>query len=326
VSRWRRRGKDDRASGATRLFFCTDLHGSEICFRKFLSAGKVYDANVVLMGGDCTGKMVIPIIQANGMYRCSWSGGDVEVSEGDELAELETQIKNNGLYPVVMSSEEREALASNPDRLQALFHRVMIDTLTGWLKLAEERLGGSEVRVIVTPGNDDEFAVDDVIEAAGFIEPAEGRVTRIGDRHEMLSLGWSNETPWDTPRECSEDELGEKIAALADQIEDMENAIFNIHVPPYGTGLDNAPELADATTVRRGGTMKAVGSTAVRDAILTYQPLLSLHGHIHESRGSQRLGRTLAINPGSSYSDWSLQGVLVDLEDKSVARQMPTTG
>jgi uncharacterized protein len=327
MTRWLRRGGESTGSGVTRLFFCTDLHGSEICFRKFLSAGKVYEANVVLMGGDCTGKMVIPILQANGTYRCSWSGGDVEVSDAEKLAELETQIKNNGLYPVRMSPEERDVLASNPERLQELFHRVMVETLAEWLRMAEDRLAGSGLRVIVTPGNDDEFAVDDVIEASGFIEAAEGRVTRIGDRHEMLSLGWSNETPWDTPRECSEEELAGKIAALAEQVEDMENAIFNIHVPPYGTGLDDAPELADATTVRRGGSMmKPVGSTAVRDAILAYQPLISLHGHIHESRGTQKLGRTLAINPGSSYNDWSLQGVIVDLADKTVARQMPTTG
>jgi Icc-related predicted phosphoesterase len=310
----------------TRMFFCTDLHGSEICFRKFLSAGRVYEADVVLMGGDCTGKMVIPIINANGTYRCSWSDGDVELTDPEELEELEMRIKNNGLYPVRMSVEERDALASNPEQLKELFHRVMIDTLTGWMALAEERLAGSGLRVIVTPGNDDEFAVDEVIEASGFVEAAEGRVTRIDDDHEMLSIGWSNETPWDTPRETSEEELAKKIAALAEQIEDMESAVFNIHVPPYGSGLDNAPELRSATTMRRGGLMKAVGSTAVRDAILEYQPMLSLHGHIHESRATQKLGRTLAINPGSSYNDWSLQGVIVDLEGKQVARQMPTQG
>ncbi len=315
-----------RDSATTRLFFCTDLHGSEICFRKFLSAGRVYEADVVLMGGDCTGKMVIPIIRSNGTYKCSWSEGDVEVGDGPELTELETRIKNNGLYPVRMTAEERDDFASNPGRLQELFHKVMIETLTDWLELAEERLAGSGLRVIVTPGNDDELAVDDVIESSGFVEAAEGRIATIGDRHEMLSLGWSNETPWDTPRECTEEELRAKIASLADQIEDMENAIFNIHVPPFGTGLDNAPELADATTVRRGSLMKAVGSTAVRDAIFEYQPLLSLHGHIHESRGIQKLGRTLCINPGSSYNDWTLQGVIVDLENKRVIRQMPTTG
>jgi Icc-related predicted phosphoesterase len=312
----------------TRLFYCTDLHGSDICFRKFLSAGKVYEADVLLMGGDCTGKMVVPIIdQGNGTHACSWSGGDIVVNDDGELSELETRIKNDGLYPVQMTADERARFADDPERLKELFGKVMVDTLKGWLDLAEERLGDSGLQVIVTPGNDDEFSVDDVIEASDFVQAGEGRIVQVGDRHEMLSVGWSNETPWDTPRECSEPELAEKIAALADQIEDMENAIFNIHVPPYGAGLDNAPELEDATTVRRGGgIMKAVGSTAVRDAILEYQPLLSLHGHIHESRGIQKLGRTVAINPGSTYNDWSLQGVIVDLDDKQITRQMPTTG
>jgi Icc-related predicted phosphoesterase len=202
----------------------------------------------------------------------------------------------------------------------------MVQTLREWMQLANDRLADSGLRVIVTPGNDDEFDVDEVLAAAPFVEAAEGRITRIDDQHEMLSLGWSNETPWDTPRECSEEELGGKIEALADQIEDMDRAIFNIHVPPYGTGLDDAPELEDSTTRKRGGTMVPVGSTAVRDAILRYQPMLSLHGHIHESRGVQKLGRTVAINPGSTYSDWTLQGVIVDLNDNEVARQVPTTG
>jgi Icc-related predicted phosphoesterase len=312
----------------TRLFFCTDVHGSEVCFRKFLSAGKVYEAEVVVMGGDCTGKMVIPIVHnGNGSYRCRWSGGDVEVSEGADLEELETQIKNNGLYPVRMTPEERAQLENDPELVSEMFRRVMGDTLRGWLDLAEQRLHDSGVRVIFTPGNDDDFDVDQILAESSFVEAPEGRITTLGERHEMLSLGWSNETPWDTPRECPEEELAEKIAALADQIEDMENAIFNIHVPPYGTGLDNAPELEDSTKVKRGGSIiKAVGSTAVRDAILRYQPLLSLHGHIHESRGMQKLGRTVCINPGSSYSDWTLQGVIVDLDDKEVTRYVPTTG
>lgn len=312
----------------TRLFYCTDLHGSEICFRKFLSAGRVYEADVLLMGGDCTGKMVIPIIdRGDGSFTCSWSEGDIVISDNGELADLEIRIKNDGLYPVRMTAEEQSHYASDADALKGLFERVMVGTLTEWLELAKTRLADSGRQVIVTPGNDDEFSVDRVIEASDFIQAGEGRILRIGDRHEMLSVGWANETPWDTPRETTEEELAKKIAALADQIEDMDNAIFNIHVPPYGTGLDDAPELEDAETVKRGGgIMKAVGSTAVRDSILEYQPLLSLHGHIHESRGVQRLGRTTAINPGSTYNDWSLQGVIVDLDDKQVTRQMPTTG
>jgi Icc-related predicted phosphoesterase len=310
------------------LFFCTDVHGSEVCFRKFLSAGKVYEASVVILGGDCTGKMIIPLVSdGNGGYHCSWSGGEVDVSTAEEIEELERQIQNNGLYPARMDQAERDRLQNDPDALSSLFSQVMEETLRRWLALAEERLKPMGLRVIFTPGNDDEWGVDEVLKESSFVESPEGHITRVGD-HEMLSLAWSNHTPWDTPRECSEEELAEKIRVLAEQIEDMENAIFNIHVPPYGTGLDNAPELDEgASRMKRGGSvMKPVGSTAVRDAILEYQPLLTLHGHIHESRGVQRLGKTVVINPGSAYSDWTLQGVIVDLEDHKVARFVPTTG
>lgn len=311
-----------------RLFFCTDVHGSEVCFRKFLSAGKVYEASVVILGGDCTGKMIIPLVSdGNGGFHCSWSGGDVDVHTPEEIEELERHIQNNGLYPARMDEAERDRLQNSPEALSSLFSQVMEDTLRRWLALAEERLQPMGLRVIFTPGNDDEWGVDEVLKESTFVEAPEGRITRIGD-HEMLSLAWSNHTPWDTPRECSEEELAEKIRVLAEQIEDMDNAIFNIHVPPFGTGLDNAPELDEgASRMKRGGSvMKPVGSTAVRDAILEYQPLLTLHGHIHESRGVQRLGKTVVINPGSAYSDWTLQGVIVDLEDHKVARFVPTTG
>jgi uncharacterized protein len=312
----------------TRLFFCTDLHGSEVCFRKFLHAGSVYEASVVIMGGDCTGKMIVPLVgDASGSVRCEWAGGVLDLDSEEATAEQEKVIKNNGFYPVRVTEEEMAALKADPERLSKLFTETMLSTLESWTELAAERLSDSGIKVIITPGNDDEFGVDDVLAHARFIEAAEGRVVKIDEEHEMLSLGWANPTPWDTPRECGEDELAEKVRVLAEQVENMETAIFNIHVPPYGTGLDVAPELENGNRVKRGGTIHAaVGSTAVRDAILEYQPMLSLHGHIHESRGMQKLGRTVCINPGSAYSDWTLQGVLVDINHDSVERYVPTTG
>jgi Icc-related predicted phosphoesterase len=312
-----------------RLFFCTDLHGSEVCFRKFLHAGNAYEANVVIMGGDCTGKMLVPVVSdGNGCYTCEWMGHTARLSSAEELALQEKQIANNGLYPVRMSEQELDELTADPERLSERFREAMLDRLRAWMRLAEERLADSGLEVIFVPGNDDEFAIDDVLVQSEMIEAPEGKVLRIaGGQHEMLNLAWSNKTPWDTPRECTEEELGEKIRVLAEQIEDMDRAIFNIHVPPYGTGLDTAPELENGVRLKRGGAITGpVGSTAVRDAILHYQPLLSLHGHIHESRGTQKLGRTVSINPGSSYSDWSLQGVIVDLDGAKVKRTVPVSG
>jgi uncharacterized protein len=312
-----------------RLFFCTDLHGSDICFRKFLHAGNTYKADVVIMGGDCTGKMIVPVVSdGNGGYTCEWLGHLEHLSTPERLAEQEKAVTNNGLYPVRMTREELEQLGADPERLSERFRQVMLERLQDWVGLAEDRLADSGLEVIFVPGNDDEFDVDEVLAASDFVMAPEGQVIRVAaGEHEMLSLAWANKTPWDTPRECAEEELTEKIRVLAEQIEDMSRAIFNIHVPPYGTGLDTAPELEGGARLKRGGAITGpVGSTAVRDAILKYQPLLSLHGHIHESRGTQKLGRTISINPGSSYSDWSLQGIVVDLNGSKVKGYTPVTG
>jgi Icc-related predicted phosphoesterase len=312
-----------------RLFFCTDLHGSDICFRKFLHAGSAYKADVVIMGGDCTGKMIVPVVSdGNGGHTCEWLGHLEHLATPDQLAEQEKAVTNNGLYPVRMTREELEQLTDDPERLSERFRQVMLERLRGWVGLAEERLADSGLEVIFVPGNDDEFDVDEVLSASDFVRAPEGQVIRVaGGGHEMLNLAWANKTPWDTPRECAEEELAEKIRVLAEQIEDMGRAIFNIHVPPYGTGLDTAPELERGARLKRGGAITGpVGSTAVRDAILQYQPLLSLHGHIHESRATQKLGRTISINPGSSYSDWSLQGIVVDLNGSKVKGYTPVTG
>ena len=139
--------------------------------------------------------------------------------------------------------------------------------------------------------------------------------------HEMISCGYSNRTPWDSPRELDEDMLYVKIRALAEQLESPRTAIFNLHVPPYDSGLDTAIELDDELRpVLTGGRPHEipVGSTAVRQLIEEYQPALALHGHIHESRGITRIGTTVAINPGSDYSGGRIDGCVVDLADDGV--------
>jgi uncharacterized protein len=317
--------KQDTDSGlVTRLFFCTDLHASEMCLRKLFAAEKAYGAKTLIMGGDCTGKQLVPLeIDPHGNLSVRWAGDAVSFEDEQEAAAYEQRVRNAGSYPIRITTDRLRELQRDPEAVAPLFSEQMLQTVARWVALAEERVAPLGVHMIMTPGNDDEFAVDDVLRASDYIDAAEGRITRIGP-HEMLSLGWSNPTPWHTPRECSEEELGVKIDALAGQIEDMEGAIFNIHVPPYGTGLDDAPELDEHQNP--AAVTAAVGSTAVRDAILSHQPLLSLHGHIHESRGAQKLGRTLCINPGSTYGEGVLQGVTVDLAPTEVKRYALTSG
>lgn len=307
-----------RTSGKIlKIFFATDIHGSDRCFRKFINAAQFYGANVLILGGDITGKVVVPVTKISaGTYRATVHHQVQEVSESD-LPNLFKEIRSNGFYYYVTTPDETEFLAQNPKAREEMFHSVIRESLTGWFELAEQRLKGTGVQVFVSPGNDDDDVVVSAINQGPFVINPDESVREIEEGVWMLSFGWSNRTPWDSPRELDDSEIGRRLEHLAPQIPLFENAVFNIHVPPYNTPLDKAPQLtADLKPVVEAGEvqMASVGSTAVRDFILKYQPLLGLHGHIHESAGITKLGRSTCINPGSEYSDGTLKGALVTID------------
>ncbi len=298
-----------------KVFFATDLHGSEVCWKKFLNAAKFYGAEVLICGGDMTGKAIVPIVSENGHYRVTL-GGEEQAVSADQVAEVEANIRRKGYYPLQMTLERLRELDDDPAKRAAMFQQVMLDGVDRWMKLAAEKLRGSGVRIFVSPGNDDEMEVDDVIRHAEIVELGEGRMVEI-DGFTMISTGWSNPTPWKTHREESEAKLAERIDAMATQVPDPARAIFNLHCPPYKSGLDEAPAIdADLRLLHGGRALRPVGSTAVREAIEKHQPLISLHGHIHESKGAVKIGKTLSINPGSAYEEGMLMGALVQLDPK----------
>lgn len=300
-----------------RVFFATDIHGSEVCWRKFLNSAAFYKADLVVLGGDVTGKVLVPITD-HGSNR--WSvvlGGETQTIESrEQLAEVERLIRNRGSYPTIVSPDELTEMSTNRGAVDERFSAEMLGSLDRWLDMADGKLKGGEIPCILNGGNDDFFEIDPVIESSPCVNFGEGKLLDL-DGFQLVSMGWTNPTPWDTFREAPEEELAQKIDAVANLVPDMERAIFNFHAPPYGTGLDEAPALDDTLRPMHGGAvMKPVGSTAVRDAINRYQPMLSVHGHIHESRGVKKMGRTLAINPGSVYGDGVLQGALLELNAK----------
>jgi Icc-related predicted phosphoesterase len=309
------------SSGELAIFFATDLHGSNVCFKKFVNAGKFYGASVLILGGDVTGKMMVPIArQEDDSYLTSFAGKDLRLKAGEEAAALEQQVADMGFYPKVMSEEEFQELRDDPEGQEALFHELIRERLEEWIEYARPRLAEQGVKCYAAPGNDDAFFIDELLADSGAIELLEGRVVNV-DGVEMLTTGWSNETPWKTERETSETELRAMIKQMIDQLERPENAIFNIHVPPHGTALDQCPKLdEDLRPVSSGGNpvMTSAGSTAVRELIETYQPLLGLHGHIHEGRGIARIDRTVCVNPGSNYSEGVLNGSLIRLKQGEV--------
>jgi Icc-related predicted phosphoesterase len=308
----------------TRIFFATDIHGSEKCWKKFINAAEFYRANILILGGDMTGKAIVPLIQRGPYYEASFLGKEL-VYPVDKVRELEEMILNKGYYPYRTNPEEFEDLNSDAKKRDHLFIKLMIETIRRWMKFADERLKRKDIKCFVCPGNDDMLDIDPIIEESKCVTHAEGRILQIDDHHEMISLGWTNPTPWNTFKECSEEELLKKIEKLASKIENINTSIFNLHAPPYGCGLDEAPEI-DETLKVKSRVLVPVGSTAVREAIQKYQPLLGLHGHIHESRGFTKIGRTLCANPGSSYERGALLGVLINLDDQKIKSYIPLVG
>lgn len=312
----------------TTIFFATDIHGSDICWNKFLNAGKFYDADVLVLGGDMTGKAIVPIVEeSTGVYKTTLLQQVFDLQGADELAEMVKRIRSRGYYPYLTTPEEISELSQNPDTVYNLFISEALKVVEQWMEIASRKLAGTGIRVYVSPGNDDRFEVDDIIRANPWITLAEGQVVQLDEQHEMITSGWSNRTPWNTYREEDEPQLALRYGAMISGLKNPHNSIFNIHVPPYNSNLDEAPELDEQLRPKyAGNALKPTGSTALRKAIEKNQPLLGLHGHIHEGRGSVRIGKTLCINPGSMYEQGVLLGAIVKLGKNKIDSYVLTNG
>ncbi len=324
---WFRKGKE-RASQQLALYYTSDIHGSERCFLKFLNAAKFYNVNTLILGGDLTGKVLVPIVEVDGHWEMTFLGRHEVLRTLEEVTEAEKRIRFNGFYPYRCTPDELARMEADRAYADRVFRQVMRDSVERWVRLAEERLRGTGVRCFVMPGNDDEFEIDEVLAGSDVVVNPDGAIVEI-DGYQMLSLAWANPTPWKSPRELPEEELAARIERLARELDPSLPVIFNLHCPPYDSTLDSAPQLReDLSVVMVGGqpNMVPVGSRAVREAIERYQPVVSLHGHIHESRGAVRIGRTLCINPGSAYGEGVLHGALVRLENDRVASYQLVSG
>lgn len=314
----------------TRLYYASDIHGSEKLWRKFLAAPSFYDATVLIMGGDMSGKLLVPMVEtAPGTWETHMFGKRQKASGEEGVRELEKRARFNGFYPYRCDPAEMERLQRDEPYRDEVFRRAMAKEVDRWMAIAHEKLGGKGIPVYVMPGNDDPWEFDEVFaRAPDPVENVEGRVVRF-DGLQMLSSGWANPTPWDSPREKPEDELLKTFEELGEELDPDVPAIFNLHIPPYDSTLDMAPELTDdLRVVSKGGevSMMPVGSRAVREFIERHQPIVSLHGHIHESRGAVRIGRTVAINPGSTYGEGVLDGAIIDIEDDEVVAHQLVSG
>jgi uncharacterized protein len=312
------------------LFFATDLHGSEVCFRKFLAAAGAYGADTLVMGGDITGKVIVPVHPQGGGHVARWRDQEHRLDSEEELAAFTRRVADAGAYVWHAEADEAALTLADDDATDALFTRLTAERVRDWVALAEERLPRG-VDAFAIPGNDDAPEVDAALAGGERMRFAEAEVVWVDDWLPMVSYGDSTPTPWNSPREVSEEQYAARLEELVGRLDDPQRAVFNLHVPPYDTPLDQAPALDDELRVRYSGAgdmlMAPVGSRAVREAIERAQPLVALHGHVHEGRGRTRIGRTVCFNPGSDYQAGVLRGVLVRVSPgKGVRDYTFTTG
>jgi Icc-related predicted phosphoesterase len=304
------------------ILFVTDLHGSTVCLKKALNGAKMYKANALIIGGDVTGKFVVPVIKGPNGFSAEFQGTKYAAKTEDELQRVYKIMADSGQYPYVTTDEEFEAARVSKEKTEAIFTKLVIDRLKEWLNLVEERMKNTGISVFVTGGNDDFYTISEILSNSEAVINPEDRVVEVGG-HEMISSGYSNITPWKCPRDIPEEELARKLEEMASEVKDTKKSIFNLHVPPYDTPIDLAPELDETLRPKMSGAeggfkMTHVGSTAVRGVIEKYQPLVGLHGHIHESRAAVKIGTTTCLNPGSEYGEGILRGVLLSLSPDKV--------
>lgn len=321
--------------GATKLFFASDFHGSERTFRKFVNAAKYYGATVLVMGGDIVGKLAIPIIREGaGRYRAYLMGKTEHLESEEQLNGLRERLDTLGYYSRIMDADEFRAIKNDKEAVESLFRDLALARVLSWVDLAETRLSGTGVKCYIIGGNDDYPEVLSALEQAAteHVIYCENKPVEIDEHHTMFSFGYSNPTPWNTPRELPDEQIAERLTQLLDGFPNHRQSIFNIHVPPADSGLDTCPMLdweADPPRqIVKGGqpVLYGAGSAAVRAAIERHQPQLSLHGHIHESGAVVKIGRTTSINPGSEYGEGVLRGCLVTLGRDGVRGQQMTAG
>jgi Icc-related predicted phosphoesterase len=267
----------------------------------------------LILGGDIVGKGLVPILAENGTLSAVVHGEVVSVPRADEEG-LRADLNRYGFYSRVVGKDDLSRLESDPGQLDAAFEEEITGQVRRWCDLADKRLAPN-IRCLITPGNDDPSFIDPLLREAHRIESPEGQLCELGPVV-IASLGDVTPTPWKTEREYPEEQLALRIAKLMNPAPRNQTVVFNFHCPPYASGLDTAPELDGMLrpVIRAGQpSMIPVGSTAVRDAIMTYKPVVGLHGHIHEGRGAQHVGTTLCLNPGSDYTSDILRGALVDI-------------
>jgi Icc-related predicted phosphoesterase len=309
-----------------RIIFFTDLHGSTLVFEKGLAVAVDYDVDLIILGGDLSGKRMLPIERLDSgdfivaePYKQKDDTGKAEIVykersiRGSELPTFYRKLEAKGYYWYMGDKEEIRQARASPAEMLKLEKAAITERLVHWAKLASDRMP-EKVQCIWTGGNDDEQDVlnDFRNRDVGRFTYGEDQVHDFGG-YKIISLGVSNRTPFETARERTESEICRMLEELARQLSDTEKLLLNVHVPPFNCG-----DLDLATDIQYPHYLVHVGSTAVRKFIEDWKPLADFAGHVHERKGATKIGRTWIFNPGSDYNSGILQALVVDLDGAGV--------
>ena len=306
----------------TRVLFISDLHGATPVFTKALGAAAAYKAEILIHGGDIIGKYITPFFHTDGTIEAEIMGAKRFLKGDAEVKGAEAEVSRIGSYAYHTTRDQWNELLAKPEAMTSVFFKLANERLGSWVRLGEEKLKPLRIKIYLNIGNDDFQDLGKTIESSSYVVYPNNKVLQLDDEHELLSLGNTNITPWNCEGDLEEPELQRLLDALASKVQHPERALFNLHCPPVDTKLDVAP-LLDAQlrpVYLPGGEprMVHVGCQAVRALLQRMQPMAGLHGHIHESRGYEKIGRTMCFNPGSEYTIGVLSSLLLNLSRDKV--------
>lgn len=314
----------------TRIFFSVDSHGSTTVWRKWIKATDTYKIDLMMLCGNLTGKMLVPLVKQEDGYFTDYFGTNKVLKGEEEIKNMERILEGSGVYSFRTTWDQVKELQNDPKKVEQMTNDAIRRRMGKWLDLLAASVDTHKIKALVMPGNDDVYEVDEVIrsyEDRGIIYPLDKAVEVDG--FEVVSYDHVNPTPWDTPREASEGDIMKAVEKQISKLSDTRKSIFNFHCPPYDTQLDLAPELdKKLKPVMRAGqpSMIHVGSKSIRECLLRHKPMLGLHGHIHESSGAVNLDGVPIFNPGSEYGEGVLRGFVIELSKEGVDKYWRVEG
>ena len=153
-----------RSETSFSLYYASDVHGSDVCWRKFLGARRHYKADAIVMGGDLTGKAVVPVTDdGGGRYHATFLGEAQNATTAEDLEQLLAAVRYNGMYPWIASAADITAAANDSELRARVFEGAILDELRRWCQMAAERYADDPGRVWVIAGNDDPWECDAVL-------------------------------------------------------------------------------------------------------------------------------------------------------------------